>query len=150
MGMAVGAAFVAGARAAIADRSPYVIVTAAGGARMQEGILSLMQMPKATVAIAELKEAGLPYIVILADPTCNAIRDTPSRHVEPHRGLWVEPICGSAPIELLVAADVELQRDRAEGGHHVAAVSAFVAAGLATGTGTRGSPFFSTVANLTG
>jgi acetyl-CoA carboxylase carboxyl transferase subunit beta len=73
MGMAVGAAFVAGARAAIADRTPYVIVTAAGGARMQEGILSLMQMPKATVAIAELKEAGLPYIVILADPTTGGV-----------------------------------------------------------------------------
>ena len=73
MGMAVGSAFVAGARAAIADRAPYVIVTAAGGARMQEGILSLMQMPKATVAIAELKEAGLPYIVILADPTTGGV-----------------------------------------------------------------------------
>ena len=73
MGMAVGAAFVAGARAAIEDRAPYVIVTAAGGARMQEGILSLMQMPKATVAIAELKEAGLPYIVVLADPTTGGV-----------------------------------------------------------------------------
>jgi acetyl-CoA carboxylase carboxyl transferase subunit beta len=73
MGMAVGAAFVAGARAAIADKCPYVIVTAAGGARMQEGILSLMQMPKATVAIAELKEAGLPYIVLLADPTTGGV-----------------------------------------------------------------------------
>ena len=73
MGMAVGAAFVAGARAAIADGSPYVVVTAAGGARMQEGILSLMQMPKATVAIAELKEAGLPYLVILADPTTGGV-----------------------------------------------------------------------------
>jgi acetyl-CoA carboxylase carboxyl transferase subunit beta len=73
MGMAVGAAFVAGARAAIADDVPYVIVTAAGGARMQEGILSLMQMPKATVAIAELKEAGLPYFVILADPTTGGV-----------------------------------------------------------------------------
>ncbi|HYJ52751.1 MAG TPA: acetyl-CoA carboxylase, carboxyltransferase subunit beta [Allosphingosinicella sp.] len=73
MGMAVGSAFVAGARAAIADRAPYVIVTAAGGARMQEGILSLMQMPKATVAIAELREAGLPYIVILADPTTGGV-----------------------------------------------------------------------------
>jgi acetyl-CoA carboxylase carboxyl transferase subunit beta len=73
MGMAVGAAFVAGARAAIADRAPYAIVTASGGARMQEGILSLMQMPKATVAIAELKEAGLPYIVILADPTTGGV-----------------------------------------------------------------------------
>src|SRR3546814_20588108 len=68
MGMAVGAAFVAGVRAAIDDRCPYIIFTAAGGARMQEGILSLMQMPKTTVAIAELKEAGLPYIVVLTDP----------------------------------------------------------------------------------
>ena len=73
MGMAVGAAFVAGARAAIADGSAYIIVTAAGGARMQDGILSLMQMPKATVAIAELKEAGLPYIVLLADPTTGGV-----------------------------------------------------------------------------
>jgi acetyl-CoA carboxylase carboxyl transferase subunit beta len=73
MGMAVGAAFVAGARHAIEQRAPYIIVTAAGGARMQEGILSLMQMPKTTVAIAELKEAGLPYIVILADPTTGGV-----------------------------------------------------------------------------
>ncbi|MGQ0558794.1 MAG: acetyl-CoA carboxylase, carboxyltransferase subunit beta [Sphingosinicella sp.] len=73
MGMAVGAAFVAGARAAIERRCGYVIVTAAGGARMQEGILSLMQMPKATVAIAELRDAGLPYIVVLADPTTGGV-----------------------------------------------------------------------------
>ena len=73
MGMAVGAAFVAGARAAIDARSPYVIVTAAGGARMQEGILSLMQMPRTTVAIAELREAGLPYLVVLADPTTGGV-----------------------------------------------------------------------------
>jgi acetyl-CoA carboxylase carboxyl transferase subunit beta len=73
MGMGVGAAFVAGARAAIADRCPYIIFTAAGGARMQEGILSLMQMPKTTVAIAELKEAGLPYIVVLTDPTTGGV-----------------------------------------------------------------------------
>ena len=73
MGMAVGAAFVDGARDAIAHHCPYVIVTAAGGARMQEGILSLMQMPKATVAIAELKEAGLPYIVVLTDPTTGGV-----------------------------------------------------------------------------
>lgn len=73
MGLAVGAAFVAGARAAIADRLPYIVFTAAGGARMQEGILSLMQMPKATVAIAELKEARLPYIVVLTDPTTGGV-----------------------------------------------------------------------------
>jgi acetyl-CoA carboxylase carboxyl transferase subunit beta len=73
MGMAVGAAFLEGARAAIADRAPYVVFTAAGGARMQEGILSLMQMPKTIVAIAELKEAGLPYIVVLTDPTTGGV-----------------------------------------------------------------------------
>jgi acetyl-CoA carboxylase carboxyl transferase subunit beta len=73
MGQGVGAAFLDGARAAIADECPYVIFTAAGGARMQEGILSLMQMPRTTVAIAELKEAGLPYIVVLTDPTTGGV-----------------------------------------------------------------------------
>jgi acetyl-CoA carboxylase carboxyl transferase subunit beta len=73
MGMAVGAAFVDGVRAALKDRCPYIIFTAAGGARMQEGILSLMQMPRTTVAIAELKEAGLPYIVVLTDPTTGGV-----------------------------------------------------------------------------
>ena len=73
MGLGVGAAFVVGARAAIEDRCAYVIFTAAGGARMQEGILSLMQMPKTTVAIAELREAGLPYIVVLTDPTTGGV-----------------------------------------------------------------------------
>ncbi|HEV2078455.1 MAG TPA: acetyl-CoA carboxylase, carboxyltransferase subunit beta [Allosphingosinicella sp.] len=73
MGLGVGAAFVTGARAAIQDRCPYIIFTAAGGARMQEGILSLMQMPKTTVAIQELKEAGLPYIVVLTDPTTGGV-----------------------------------------------------------------------------
>jgi acetyl-CoA carboxylase carboxyl transferase subunit beta len=73
MGIAVGAAIVAGIRAAIADRCPYILFTAAGGARMQEGILSLMQMPRTTVALQELKEAGLPYIVVLTDPTTGGV-----------------------------------------------------------------------------
>jgi acetyl-CoA carboxylase carboxyl transferase subunit beta len=73
MGIAVGAAFVAGVRAAIADQAPYILFTAAGGARMQEGILSLMQMPRTTVALAELREAGLPYIVVLTDPTTGGV-----------------------------------------------------------------------------
>ena len=73
MGIAVGATFLAGIKAAIADKSPYILFTAAGGARMQEGILSLMQMPRATVALAELKEAGLPYIVALTDPTTGGV-----------------------------------------------------------------------------
>ena len=73
MGMAVGAAFCAGAERALKERCAYVVVTAAGGARMQEGILSLMQMPKATVMTRRLKEAGLPYIVVLADPTTGGV-----------------------------------------------------------------------------
>jgi acetyl-CoA carboxylase carboxyl transferase subunit beta len=73
MGVAVGSAFVAGVRAAIEARCPYIIFTAAGGARMQEGILSLMQMPRTTVALAELKEASLPYIVVLTDPTTGGV-----------------------------------------------------------------------------
>jgi acetyl-CoA carboxylase carboxyl transferase subunit beta len=73
MGMAVGEAFVSGTKRAIAEKCPYIILTAAGGARMQEGILSLMQMPKTTVAIAMLKEAGLPYIVVMTDPTTGGV-----------------------------------------------------------------------------
>jgi acetyl-CoA carboxylase carboxyl transferase subunit beta len=73
MGIAVGAAFLAGIRAAIAEKAPYVLFTAAGGARMQEGILSLMQMPRTTVALSELREAGLPYIVVLTDPTTGGV-----------------------------------------------------------------------------
>jgi acetyl-CoA carboxylase carboxyl transferase subunit beta len=73
MGVGVGEAFIAGARAAIAAHCPYIIFTAAGGARMQEGILSLMQMPRTTVAIAELREAGLPYIVVMTDPTTGGV-----------------------------------------------------------------------------
>ena len=73
MGTAVGATFLAGVRAAIADRCPYIIFTASGGARMQEAILSLMQLPRTTVAITELREAGLPYIVVLTDPTTGGV-----------------------------------------------------------------------------
>ena len=73
MGTAVGAAIVAGIRTAIEDKVPYVIFTASGGARMQEAILSLMQLPRTTVAIAELKEAGLPYFVVLTDPTTGGV-----------------------------------------------------------------------------
>ena len=73
MGTAVGAAIVAGIDAAIQRECPYILFTAAGGARMQEGILSLMQMPRTTVALARLKEAGLPYIVVITDPTTGGV-----------------------------------------------------------------------------
>jgi acetyl-CoA carboxylase carboxyl transferase subunit beta len=73
MGMAVGEAFVQAAERAVALRRGLVMVTAAGGARMQEGILSLMQMPKATVALRRLSRAGLPYIVVLTDPTTGGV-----------------------------------------------------------------------------
>jgi acetyl-CoA carboxylase carboxyl transferase subunit beta len=73
MGIAVGEAFITGVRAAIAAHCPYVIFTASGGARMQEGILSLMQMPKMTVGVQELRDAGLPYIVVMTDPTSGGV-----------------------------------------------------------------------------
>lgn len=73
MGMAVGEGFVAAIRKAIALNAPFIIFTAAGGARMQEGILSLMQMPRSTAAIALLRDAGLPYIVVLTDPTTGGV-----------------------------------------------------------------------------
>jgi acetyl-CoA carboxylase carboxyl transferase subunit beta len=73
MGIGVGAAFIAGVQAAIEAKVPYILFTAAGGARMQEGILSLMQMPRTTVALAELRRAGLPYIVVLTDPTTGGV-----------------------------------------------------------------------------
>ena len=73
MGLAVGQGFVNAAQRALAERCPYIIFTAAGGARMQEGILSLMQMPKTTVAISMLREAGLPFIVVLTDPTTGGV-----------------------------------------------------------------------------
>ena len=73
MGMAVGDAFCAAAQRALDEKCGFVCVTAAGGARMQEGILSLMQMPRATVMTRRLREAGLPYIVVLADPTTGGV-----------------------------------------------------------------------------
>ena len=73
MGMAVGQTFVAGVDRAIKENCAYVICTAAGGARMQEGILSLMQMPRTTAALQLLKAAGLPYIVVLTDPTTGGV-----------------------------------------------------------------------------
>jgi acetyl-CoA carboxylase carboxyl transferase subunit beta len=73
MGMAVGEAFVDAVKAAIKAKCPFIIFTASGGARMQEGILSLMQMPRMTVARSMLRDAGLPYIVVLTDPTSGGV-----------------------------------------------------------------------------
>ncbi|WP_415393435.1 acetyl-CoA carboxylase, carboxyltransferase subunit beta [Paracoccus sp. SJTW-4] len=73
MGMYVGNAIIAAAERAVATRRPLVLFSAAGGARMQEGILSLMQMPRSTVAVQMLKEAGLPYIVVLTHPTTGGV-----------------------------------------------------------------------------
>ncbi|MEM1430598.1 MAG: acetyl-CoA carboxylase, carboxyltransferase subunit beta [Pseudomonadota bacterium] len=73
MGMYVGNAVVAGADRAREMGRPFILFSAAGGARMQEGILSLMQMPRTTVAIEMLREAGLPYIVVLTHPTTGGV-----------------------------------------------------------------------------
>lgn len=73
LGMAAGEAFVAAAQVAVAKKAAFVACTASGGARMQEGTLSLMQMPRTTLAIDEVREAGLPYVVVLTDPTSGGV-----------------------------------------------------------------------------
>lgn len=73
MGMYVGNAIIAAAEEAIKLKRPLILFSAAGGARMQEGILSLMQMPRTTVAVQMLKEADLPYIVVLTHPTTGGV-----------------------------------------------------------------------------
>lgn len=73
MSMFVGNAIIAGIERAIELKRPFVLFSAAGGARMQEGILGLMQMPRSTVAVEMLKEAGLPYIVVLTHPTTGGV-----------------------------------------------------------------------------
>jgi len=73
LGMAAGEGFVTAAQMAVAKKAAFVACTASGGARMQEGTLSLMQMPRTTIAIEELKEANLPYVVVLTDPTSGGV-----------------------------------------------------------------------------
>jgi acetyl-CoA carboxylase carboxyl transferase subunit beta len=73
MGMYVGNAIIAAAEEAVKLKRPLILFSAAGGARMQEGILSLMQMPRTTVAVQMLKEEGLPYIVVLTHPTTGGV-----------------------------------------------------------------------------
>ena len=73
LGMAAGEAIVKACERALAEKCPLVIFPASGGARMQEGILSLMQLPRTTVAVDMLKEAGLPYIVVLTNPTTGGV-----------------------------------------------------------------------------
>jgi len=73
LGMAAGEAIIAGMRAALERRTPFIIFTASGGARMQEGMFALMQMPRTTVAVRQLRAAGLPYIVVLTNPTTGGV-----------------------------------------------------------------------------
>ena len=73
LGMAAGEGFITAAEHAISKNLPLVVFTAAGGARMQEGALSLMQMPRTTIAVQKLREASLPYITVLCDPTTGGV-----------------------------------------------------------------------------
>ncbi|MCC2107844.1 MAG: acetyl-CoA carboxylase carboxyl transferase subunit beta, partial [Hyphomicrobiales bacterium] len=73
LGMAAGEAIIAGMTAAVERRTPFIIFTASGGARMQEGMFSLMQMPRTTVAVQRLRAAKLPYIVVLTNPTTGGV-----------------------------------------------------------------------------
>jgi acetyl-CoA carboxylase carboxyl transferase subunit beta len=73
LGMAAGEAVIAGMLRAVEKKVPFILFAASGGARMQEGILSLMQMPRTTIAVQRLREAKLPYIVVLTDPTTGGV-----------------------------------------------------------------------------
>ncbi|HPA37894.1 MAG TPA: acetyl-CoA carboxylase, carboxyltransferase subunit beta [Phenylobacterium sp.] len=73
LGMGAGEIFIAAAKEAVKRKVPFVIFTASGGARMQEGTLSLMQMARTTLALNEVKDAGLPYIVVMTDPTTGGV-----------------------------------------------------------------------------
>ena len=73
MGGAVGDGIIAAARLAVLQEAPLIVFTASGGARMQEGAISLMQMPRSIIATQLVKEAGLPYIVVLTDPTTGGV-----------------------------------------------------------------------------
>jgi acetyl-CoA carboxylase carboxyl transferase subunit beta len=73
LGMAAGEAIIAGMATALERRTPFIIFTASGGARMQEGMFALMQMPRTTVAVRQLRAAGLPYIVVLTNPTTGGV-----------------------------------------------------------------------------
>ena len=73
MGTAVGESLLAAARLAILQEAPLIVIPSSGGARMQEGVLSLMQMARTTIAVDELKEAGVPYIVLLTNPTTGGV-----------------------------------------------------------------------------
>lgn len=73
MGMALGEALIRAAETAVGAKAPLIVFTASGGARMQEGILSLMQMPRTTIAVQMMREAGLPYIVVLTHPTTGGV-----------------------------------------------------------------------------
>jgi acetyl-CoA carboxylase carboxyl transferase subunit beta len=73
MGAAVGEGIVRGAEVALQRKAAFLVIPASGGARMQEGLISLMQMPRTTVAVHMVKDAGLPYIVLLTDPTTGGV-----------------------------------------------------------------------------
>lgn len=73
LGMAAGEAIITGMLLAVEKRSPFVLFAASGGARMQEGMLSLMQMPRTTIAVQSLRDARLPYIVVLTNPTTGGV-----------------------------------------------------------------------------
>jgi acetyl-CoA carboxylase carboxyl transferase subunit beta len=73
LGMAAGEAIITAMRAAVTKKNPFIFFISSGGARMQEGVLSLMQLPRTTVAVQDLRTAKLPYIVVLTHPTTGGV-----------------------------------------------------------------------------
>lgn len=116
MGMFVGNAIIAAAERAVEAKLPLILFSAAGGARMQEGILSLMQMPRTTVAVEMLKEAGLPYIVVLTHPTTGGVTASYAMLGDVHIAEPNAQICfaGSRVIEQTIGEKLPEGFQRAE------------------------------------
>ncbi len=116
LGMAAGAAIVQGMEKAVEEKAPFIIFAASGGARMQEGILSLMQMPRTTVAVQMLAEAGLPYIVVLTDPTTGGVTASYAMLGDIHIAEPGALICFAGPrvIEQTIREKLPLGFQRAE------------------------------------
>jgi len=125
MGSVVGEKIARLGQRSLERKHPLIVICASGGARMQEGILSLMQMPRATVALAELREAGLPYIVVLTDPTTGGVSASFAMLGDI---ILAEPgaIIGFAGIRVIQETIRETLRDRIDEGAPVAKVTLLV------------------------
>jgi acetyl-CoA carboxylase carboxyl transferase subunit beta len=116
LGMAAGEAVIRGLETAVDRGTPFILFAASGGARMQEGILSLMQMPRTTVAVQRLREAGKPYIVVLTNPTSGGVTASYAMLGDVHIAEPKAMVCftGARVIEQTIREKVTDGQQRAE------------------------------------